>query len=458
MAIETYEQAVAFWKSRVNYEQSGMPQDLRVLKLDRMRLLLRLLDNPQNRFKIIHVTGTKGKGSTSAMLASILQAAGYRTGLYTSPHLVQTEERVQINGQPIPQTELIQCMEKVAQACHQVEREELPPTFFEIITAVGLLHFAESKVDWAVLEVGLGGRFDATNACNPEIAVVTSISLDHVQQLGSTVEQIAFEKAGIIKEGKPLVIGVREAGPLAVIERKAHEQRAPFSCLGQDFDYDWQPGNPATNELPQIRWRGISNSTEWMPLPLWGEHQADNAAVALATLDVLRQRGLELGDQAIAAGLGRTVIRGRIQILGKSPWQIIDCAHNVASIAALMDWLKTLDGKKRFLLFAVSKDKQIKEMFALMRGHFAEVCFTRYGCSARGPYGRSARGADPQLLLSLWGEVGEANGIIAESAEAGWQRLAEMATPQDLICATGSVFLAGELLQTLPFGPTNLIS
>lgn len=255
MAIETYEQAVGFWRSRVNYEQSGMPQDLRVLRLDRMRLLLRLLDNPQNRFKIIHVTGTKGKGSTSAMLASILQAAGYPTGLYTSPHLVHVEERIQVNGASIPKAALIECMDKVAQACERVEREESPPTFFEIITAVGLLHFADSKVDWAMLEVGLGGRFDATNACEPEIAVITSISLDHVQQLGSTVEQIAFEKAGIIKEGKPVVIGVREAGPLAVIKQIAHERHAPLFCLGQDFDYDWQPGNPLTNELPQIRWR-----------------------------------------------------------------------------------------------------------------------------------------------------------------------------------------------------------
>jgi dihydrofolate synthase/folylpolyglutamate synthase len=455
MAIETYEQAVAFWKSRINYEQSGMPQDLHVLKLDRMRLLLRLLDNPQDRFKIIHVTGTKGKGSTSAMIASILRAAGYRTGLYTSPHLVQTEERVQINGQPIPQPDLIRCMEKVAQACHQVEQKELPPTFFEIITAVGLLHFAESAVDWAVLEVGLGGRFDATNACNPEIAVITSISLDHVQQLGATVEQIAFEKAGIIKAGKPVVIGVREAGPLAVIEQVAHERHAPLFCLGQDFDYEWQAGNPALNDLPQIRWRGNLGRKSWLTLSLWGAHQAENAAVALATLNVLRQRGLELSEQALAAGLGQTVIHGRLQIIGKKPWQIIDCAHNVASITALIEWLNMLDSKKRFLLFAVSKDKQIKEMFAVMRGHFAEICFTRYGSSARGAYGKSARGADSQRLLALWREMGEANGTIAESAQAGWDQLKEMATPQDLICVTGSVFLAGELLQTLSTAPLS---
>jgi dihydrofolate synthase/folylpolyglutamate synthase len=320
------------------------------------------------------------------------------------------------------------------------------------------LHFADSKVDWAVLEVGLGGRFDATNACEPEIAVITSISLDHVQQLGATVEQIAFEKAGIIKEGKPVVIGVREAGPLAVIKKIAHERHAPLFCLGQDFDYDWQPGNPLTNELPQIRWRGTyppsiphfeRGGREWLRLPLWGEHQADNAAVALATLDILKQRGLELNEQALLSGLRRTRIRGRMEIVGKAPWQIIDCAHNVASITALIKWLKKIGAKKQFLLFAVSKDKQIEEMFEVMRGHFAEVFFTRYGSSARG--------ADPQQLLSLWREMGGTEGSVAESAEAGWQYLKALARAEDLLCATGSVFLAGELLQSLPPGPEALL-
>jgi dihydrofolate synthase/folylpolyglutamate synthase len=442
MAIETYEQAVAFWNSRINYEKAGMPQDLHALRLDRMRLLMRLLGNPQEQYQIIHVTGTKGKGSTSAMMASILQAGGFRTGLYTSPHLVAVEERIQIDQQAISQEALTACMDEVAKACLQVEQQESPPTFFEIMTAAGLVHFAKQRVDWAVLEVGLGGRFDATNVCLPEIAVITSVSLDHVEQLGQTLEQIAFEKAGIIKENTPVVVGVRAAGPLAVIERVAHGKQAPTLCLGQDFERAWQAGNAATGELPKVRWQGRNGPSAWLTLPLWGEPQADNAAVALAALDELRRRGLVLSDAAIRAGMEMTQISGRLEIVGRHPWLIVDCAHNVASVQMLVDWLQGLPVHHASLLFAVSKDKQIREMLqVLLRGRFHEVCFTRYGSSSRG--------ADPKELLRYWQALGATGGSVEESAATGWQRLLRHAGQDDLVCATGSVFLAGEIRQLL---------
>src|SRR5262249_9062110 len=163
------------------------------------------------------------------------------------------EERVQINGRPITKEALTACMKKVAWACEQVEKQESAPTFFEIITAVGLLHFGQEKVDWAVLEVGLGGRFDATNVCTPEVVVITSISLDDTQELGNTVEEIALEKAGIIKEGRPVVVGVREPGPLAVIRQFAGERHTPLFVIGHDFERDWKAGDPRSNELPRIR-------------------------------------------------------------------------------------------------------------------------------------------------------------------------------------------------------------
>jgi len=440
MPIETYEQAVQFWSSRVDYEKLGMPQDLRVLKLDRMRLLLELLGNPQERYRIVHITGTKGKGSTAAMLASILQASGYRTGLYTSPHLVHVEERVRIDGEPIPAEELVGCMRMVASACEEVERHgEAAPTFFEIITAVGLVHFARRAVAWAVLEVGLGGRFDATNACTPEVAVITSISLDHMDQLGPTVESIAYEKAGIIKQARPVISGVREPGPASVIEDVARERQATLQILGQHFDRDWLPGDPSENQWPQVRLLSPGKAGAWYSLPLWGEHQADNAAIALATVEALRRSGLGLREEHVAAGLARTVVPGRLEVVGRWPWLVLDCAHNVASIQRLIDWVTAIPARRRSLLFAVSRDKQLTEMLSLLRGRFDVICFTRYRSSARG--------ADPAHLLNLWRQLGGIEGSVMEPAAHAWCVLKHQAGPDELICATGSVFLAGEVRQ-----------
>jgi dihydrofolate synthase/folylpolyglutamate synthase len=439
MSIETYEQAVQYWNSRVNYEKVGMPQDLRTLKLDRMRLLLQLLGNPQEQYRVIHISGTKGKGSTAAMLASILRASGHRTGLYTSPHLVHIEERVQINGDPIPAEDLVSCMRTVAAACEEVERRgETGPTFFEIITAVGVLHFARRQVDWAVLEVGLGGRFDATNACRPEVAVITSISLDHMEQLGPDLESIAFEKAGIIKPGQPVIVGVREEGPRAVIEQVARERKAPLQLLGRDFERDWQPGDPARLVWPQVRLR-TEPPGPWLTLPLWGEHQADNAAVALATVNVLRQNGVSITDEQVRVGLANTTIPARLEIVGRRPWLVLDCAHNVASIERLVEWLQHIPARRRLMLFAISRDKEITEILRLLLGQVTEMCFTRYRSSARG--------ADPAELLNQWQALGGPGGTVTEPADMAWASLKRQGGPDDLVCATGSVFLAGEVRQ-----------
>ena len=214
MAIESYAQALAFWFGRINYETRGMPADLRDLKLDRMRTLLELLGRPQDRLHIIHIAGSKGKGSTAAMLDSILSSAGFRTGLFTSPHLTKPEERIQVDGVSIPEAELTVIMRELESACDNVMRRQgTEPTFFEVATALGLIHFVRRRCQWAVLEVGLGGRFDSTNVCDPEVAVITSISLDHQEQLGNDTASIAMEKAGIIKAGRPVVSGVIQAEP-----------------------------------------------------------------------------------------------------------------------------------------------------------------------------------------------------------------------------------------------------
>src|SRR5437016_3113003 len=234
----TFDEVRRWWFARVDYERrSPDPGDL---KLDRMRELLRRLGDPHTQFRSVHVAGSKGKGSTCAMLESVLRHAGYRTGLFTSPHLTDVRERIQVNNQLISPEELISVAEIVRPAVEALEAEGQSPTFFEVTTALGFVHFARQAVEIAVVEVGLGGRFDSTNVLTPLVSVITSISLDHTAILGETVEQIAFEKAGIIKPGVPVVSGVTEPGPRAVIERVAKERGARLVQLGIDFWYTYQ--------------------------------------------------------------------------------------------------------------------------------------------------------------------------------------------------------------------------
>src|SRR5260221_6630115 len=234
----TYAEAIQFWFGRVNYEQKTPQAD--DLKLQHMRTLLHRLGDPQDRLRIVHVAGSKGKGSTSAMLDAILQAAGYRIGLFTSPHLAAVEERVQVDRQPIPRAELAVLMDEIrhAAAADGLEREL---TFFEIGTALGFLHFVRRRTEVAIVEVGLGGRFDSTNVCRPLASIVTSISLDHTQVLGDTPVQIAREKAGIIKSGRPVVSGVRGEGPRQVIAQTCRSRGAPLRQLDVDFSCDYGP-------------------------------------------------------------------------------------------------------------------------------------------------------------------------------------------------------------------------
>src|SRR5262245_48191011 len=230
----TYEEALGFWYGRINYEvRAARPGDL---KLERMRALLKLLGDPHDRVRLVHVTGTKGKGSTCAMLAAVVRAAGYRVGLFTSPHLEHVEERVQVDGVPISHAELAARMNEVAPAVRELERHGAPITFFEIGTALGFLHFCYRRCDVAVIEVGLGGRFDSTNVCRPLVSVITNVGLDHTAQLGGTLEEIAYQKAGIVKRRVPVVSGVTQEGPRAVVRKAAAELNSPL----------WEVSGPAS--------------------------------------------------------------------------------------------------------------------------------------------------------------------------------------------------------------------
>ena len=303
----TYDEALSFWYGRVNFEvRAANPSDL---KLERMRALLRLLDDPHDRVRLVHVTGTKGKGSTCAMLASILGAAGYRVGLFTSPHLEHVEERIQVDGAPISHAELAARMDEVAPAVREIEKcAALGITFFEIGTALGFLHFCRRRCDIAIIEVGLGGRFDSTNACHPLVSVITNVGFDHTAQLGNTLEQIAFQKAGIIKPRVPVVSGVTQDGPRKVVRQVAAKMNAPL----------WEI-------------ESFSPTAKGKTLGLRGAHQVVNASVALVAIARLRDAGLVVPDSAITRGLAEVQWPARIELIASRPTIILDTAHNVPS-------------------------------------------------------------------------------------------------------------------------------
>ena len=430
----TYDDAIRFWFERINYEiGAAAPKDL---KLERMRALLRELGDPHERLRIVHITGTKGKGSTAAFLASVLRESGYRVGLFTSPHLRSVEERIRVNGVPISRVELTAEIERLAPAVRRLERGPWPPpTFFEISTALGFQHFLHRRCDFAVVEVGLGGRFDSTNVCRPLVAVIASVGLDHMAQLGATVEAIAFEKAGIIKPGIPTVCGALEAGPRGVIDSIASEVGSRMIQLGRDFEYDHRAGT--TESLPRIEYRSPEHC-ETYELGLLGEHQAANAALALATLDELKKRGLAIPQSAIATGLRNVNWPARIEVVSRNPTVVFDTAHNVPSVRALVRTLREslpMTGRKA-LVFAVSNDKQYPEMLAILAGYFDEFHFTRYG--------NNPRSVPPEILAKELEGSGKSIRVCGSSLEA-WESARSERRPEDLIAVTGSVFLAGEL-------------
>jgi dihydrofolate synthase/folylpolyglutamate synthase len=497
----TYEQALQFWFGRINYEQRiPKPADL---KLDRMRGFLQRLGNQHKRLRVVHVAGSKGKGSTSAMIAAILQQAGYRTGLFTSPHLCSVLERIQVDGRPIARDELA-CLASDVQdairgkgsgvrgqeaslpnACERPGADEekkrgpellssdpwpltpdpysgddLEPTFFEVATALGFLHFVRRRVDVAVLEVGLGGRFDATNVCEPEVALITSISLDHIQQLGDRLEMIAMEKAGIVKPGRPAVSGATAPEAAKVIEQICRERQAPLRQLNVDFRYRYWPGQVresngkqalAFSRRPRVQITTRRRAWPCMELSLLGEHQAANAAVAVASIEILLEKGWHISDEAVKAGLASVNWPARLEVVAHQPTIVLDCAHNVASAHALVETLKSsFRPSRRLLIFASSNDKDVPGIVREVGPHFSHAFVTRYGTTPRS--------LSPDDLAALLGRNADLPFSVCANGAAALEAAQSVASPNDLICITGSVFLAGELRPLLVPGLTLNIS
>lgn len=453
-----YQRALDFLYSRINYERVvETPYSRREYRLARMRELLARLDQPQDALRIVHVAGTKGKGSTAAMIAAILSAAGYRAGLFSSPHLNRVEERVSVCGENCTEEQFTALIERLRPVVESMDRaaaarEAIGPTYFEITTAAALIHFAANKLDAAVLEVGMGGRLDSTNVCLPVVSVITSISFDHMKQLGNTLAAIAREKAGIIKPGIPVVSGVQDDEPRQVIESVRRERGCPIAQLGVDFNFQYRPpkdldrGEDAAEMHFHQPLRPRAAEYRDLKLRLIGRHQAANAAVAVATVETLIGQGWIVPEAAIRQGLLDVRWPARVELIARRPALVIDAAHNVASIESFVQTIEeSFSARRRWLIFATSQDKQVPEMLARLLPRFHGVILTRYLNNPRAvPVDELAEMAH-RLISQGVVERPERLPIIAADPAAAWKLAAELAAEDDLICVTGSFFLAAEL-------------
>jgi dihydrofolate synthase / folylpolyglutamate synthase len=346
--------------------------------LTRMEWMMDKLGSPEKKIKAVHVGGTNGKGSTVTFLRSILQAAGCTVGTFTSPYIEQFNERISVNGKPISDSEILELTNVIKPLADELEGTELGgPTEFEVITAMAFYFFANtSKIDMVILEVGLGGRFDSTNIIQPLASIITNIGLDHTNILGDTYEEIAFEKAGIIKDNTPIFTAVKHPGALKVIEDMAEKKSAPIFRFNQEFQISGHV-SIARGEVFSLKSKSLS--MEELEISMLGQHQTENAALAVLAADYVIQVGFQVTEQAIRKGLKEAYWPGRLEILSENPLVIIDGAHNQEGITALVHELSNRYSDRRInIVFAALRDKKLDEMIAMLDGIAEQISFVSF--------------------------------------------------------------------------------
>jgi dihydrofolate synthase/folylpolyglutamate synthase len=400
--------------------------------LDHMYALLDALGNPERGLRFVHVAGTNGKGSTSHLLASIFQEAGYKTGLYTSPHLRDFRERIRINGEMIPEEHVIEFIEK-----NKAEFEKMELSFFEMTVGMAFDYFSNEKVDIAIIEVGMGGRLDSTNIITPELSVITNIGLDHVQFLGNTLEKIAGEKAGIIKEGIPVVIGETQAETHQVFENKANECHSPIYFADQIFDCDKIHIESQTLQEYDI-WKNNELYLEACEIPLMGNYQKKNLATVICAADLLRGK-FNLSDDDIRSGIANVIrnthLMGRWQILGQDPLTIADTGHNVDGIREVVCQLAEMTYNKLHFVIGMVNDKDIDHVLQLLP-HSCEYYF----CKADIP-----RGLDAKILAEKAFDLG-LRGKVYNSVRDAYLSALNDASFDDIVFVGGSNFIVAEVV------------
>jgi dihydrofolate synthase/folylpolyglutamate synthase len=400
------------------------------LGLDIISGILNSLDNPQETFNCIHIAGTNGKGSVAAALSTILHRAGYRTGLYTSPHLVSFNERICIDNQPVSDDDIVAAHAKVTGA-FKGDRET---TFFELATAMALYEFGRKRVDWAVIETGMGGRLDATNVLNPDLCIITNISLEHQSYLGDTIAQIAGEKGGIIKKGIPVITGVRQPEAISTIDKIASEKAAPLYRFKEAFNI-----RPLSDNT--FDYRGIDTGLDRVAVGLFGDHQLENAALVLAACETLNRTGkATLPEEAMRYGLKENKWPGRLEIVAGSPTLLLDGAHNLVACETLAHFLKTRFAHRDItLVVGILDDKPYEKMLALLVPACKKLILTRPIID---------RALEPEALLPVVKPYAKETTIIPSVPDAVNHAI-DTAGADEVVCIAGSLYVVGEARQML---------
>ena len=406
--------------------------------LKKIEKLLDYLGNPQDSLRIIHVGGTNGKGSVCTMLSSMLNSAGYKVGLNTSPHLSSFTERIQINGQNISEAQVVEYANQLREIREKVNKdtEYGYATYFEVVTAMALKYFADNNVDYVVLEVGLGGTFDATNVVKPIITVLTNIDLDHTEHLGNTLTSVAENKAGIIKPNIPVISSNTNDEVLEVITNTSNELNCRLYCIGKDFDFDIISSDTTGISL---NYQGFNSNYSNLKIPLLGTYQAENAAVAISALKLLSQLETEpeepkISDETIRNGLEQSRWPGRLEVVQHKPIVLLDGAHNPAGAATLRNAIKLFEYDNLYIVFGCSEEKDIKSITSKLLPLANKIFITQADIR---------RAAEPKLILKNIEDY-DLDKVVIKPVKAAVTAAIEQAQNTDLICICGSLFVVGE--------------
>jgi len=409
------------------------------LGLQRITSLLKILGNPQEQLPIIHVGGTNGKGSTLAMLSSILRESGYRVGTFTSPHLVSYCERFAINGENIAEESFVLLLEEIRGALAQVRSETgETPTEFEVLTALAFLYLARAKVDFALIEVGMGGDIDSTNVIKkPLLSIITNVSLDHLDYLGSTLRLIAQKKSGIIKPGCPILTASKDEEVLQVIRKKSGDLQAFLREVQLEAKWERQE---ETSEGQFITVQTLQHNYGRIYLPFWGDYQLENAATAMVAAEILQEQGWQISEEAIKQGLAKTKWPGRLEVIRRNPLIVLDGAHNPGGIQALSQWLgrKKQEVRRVFLVMGMLDDKDQMIAAHLLEPLVDMVIITKPKSS------RAKHWED--LRKNFQGKIPV---VVIESLTEALQKAEQEARKDDLILITGSLYLIGEVKKVI---------
>lgn len=431
----TYDQAVKFLSELTDYEKLPLPPPGKgTYDLRRMEELLQVLGNPHKGRKTVHIAGTKGKGSTSAMIAGVLSVAGYRTGLFTSPHLFSWQERITLSGRKITKKDFASLLTAIRPYVLTINKRARYGhlTTFEVLTAMAFTYFNMKNADIQVLEVGMGGRLDSTNVASGDVCIITSLSLDHTQVLGNSIEKISGEKAGIIKPGCIVISAPQQAEAASVITQKCRLLKAHLIVAGRDLTWKRVSGDYLKQsfhvESPKRHYE--------LSIPLLGDHQLENAACAIASVEALQAMGFKIGYREIVRGLASINWPARLQILGAQPLLIIDGAHNVYSIKTVILTIKKYcKYKKAIVIFGSSCDKDIGGIAEELEGFADHIILTA---------SNHARAAGPGCLKEAFKKAGVRT-VMAENSGYALACALSQANNEDIILATGSLFLAAEI-------------